>query len=196
MKTSLNRQPGSSIEEFTNCIDNMFITQNCSLYLCGDLSINLLNYDNRSGTMFFVDQLITMSSFPQINKPTHITHDCHSIIDNISTNLFHEKMHCGILIDDTSDYLPLFCITCHKVKRKQKMLSHRMKNHERLRMMNRNLSLKNWHSVYKAVNVDEVYDNFFDIFMKHYNISCPIVKVVWKNDKPIKAWFTKGLINA
>ena len=25
------RQPGSSIEEFTNCIENMFITLNCSL---------------------------------------------------------------------------------------------------------------------------------------------------------------------
>ena len=57
------RQPGSSIEEFTNCIDNMFATKSCSLYLCGDFNINLLNYDNHSGTKFFVDHdfLFTMS---------------------------------------------------------------------------------------------------------------------------------------
>ena len=47
-------QPGSSIEEFTNCIDNMFNTQYCSLYMCGDFNINLLNYDNHSGGKFFV----------------------------------------------------------------------------------------------------------------------------------------------
>ena len=41
-------QPGSGIEEFTNCVDNMFTAQNCSLYLCGDLNISLLNFDNHS----------------------------------------------------------------------------------------------------------------------------------------------------
>ena len=114
------RQPGSSIEEFTNCIENMSITLNWSLYLSGDLNINLLNYDNHSGSEFLVDQLFTMSLFPQINKPTSIVHDCYSIIDNIFTNVLHEKMHCGILIDHTSDHLPVLYITGHEVKRKPK----------------------------------------------------------------------------
>ena len=119
----VHRKPGSSIEEFTNCIDNMFTTQNCSLYLCVDFNMSYLNYDNHSGTKFFVDQLYTMSLFPQINKPTRITHDCYSIIDNIFTNVLHNKVHCGILIDDTSDHLPVFCITCHEAKRKQNKFS-------------------------------------------------------------------------
>ena len=51
----VHRPPGSSIEEFTNCIDNMYTTQNYSLYLYGDFNINWLNYDNHSGTKFFVD---------------------------------------------------------------------------------------------------------------------------------------------
>ena len=63
-------------------------------------------------------------------------------------------------------------------------------------MLNHILSFENWHSVYKAVNVDEAHDNFFDVFMKHCNISCPIVKVVHNNEKPNKPCFTKGLINA
>ena len=61
-----------------------------------------------------------MSLFSQINKPTHIAHDCYSIIDNILTNVLHDKMHCGILIDDASDHSPVFCITSHEVKRRQK----------------------------------------------------------------------------
>ena len=35
----VHRPPGSSIEKFTNCIDNMFTTQNFSFYLCGDLTL-------------------------------------------------------------------------------------------------------------------------------------------------------------
>ena len=61
-----------------------------------------------------------LSLLPQINKPTRITHDCYSIIDNIFTNVLHNKVQCCMLIDDTSDHLPVFCITCHEVKRKKK----------------------------------------------------------------------------
>ena len=114
-------QPSSSsIKEFTNCIENMLIALNCSLCLCGDFNIYLLNYSYHSGTKFFVYQLFTMSLFPQIDKPTHIACDCYSIIDNIFTNVLHDKMQCGILIYDTSGNLPDFCITSHEVKRQQK----------------------------------------------------------------------------
>ena len=63
-------------------------------------------------------------------------------------------------------------------------------------MLNHKLSLENWHSGYKAITVDETYDNFFDIFMMHYNTSCPIVKVVHKSEKLNKPWLTKSLRNA
>ena len=36
--------------------------------------------------------------------------------------------------------------------------------------MNYNLSLENWHSGYKDVNVDEAYDNFLDVSMKYMDI--------------------------
>ena len=98
---------------------------------------------------FFVDQLFSMILFPHINKPTRIAHEYYSIIYNIFTNVLHDKMHCGILINDTSDHLPVFCITSHELKRKEKKFST-MKNHECLRILNHNLSLENWHSVYSC----------------------------------------------
>ena len=101
----------------------MLITLNCSLYLCRDININLLNYDNHSGSMFFVDQLFSVSLFPHIYKCTCIAHDSCSTIDYIFTNVLHDKVHCGILINDMSEYSPLFCITGHKVIRKQEIFS-------------------------------------------------------------------------
>ena len=63
-------------------------------------------------------------------------------------------------------------------------------------MLNHKLSFENRHCVYKADNIDEAYDNFFDVSRKHYNTSCPIAKVIHKNEKPNKPWFTQGLRNA
>ena len=68
-----------------------------------------------------------------------------------------------------------------KLKENKKNFFYETKNHECLRMLNHNLSFENWHSGNKAVNVDEAYDNLFDVFMKHYNTPCPIVNVVHKN---------------
>ena len=59
-----------------------------------------------------------------------------------------------------------------------------------------NLCFENLHSVYKAITVDEAYDNFFDIFMMHYNTSCRIVKVTHKSEKCNKPCFTKSIRNA
>ena len=68
----VNKQPGSSIDEFTNGMKNISIILTRSLYLYGDFNISLLNYDNHSENKFFVDQLLTMSLFPLINKLTRI----------------------------------------------------------------------------------------------------------------------------
>ena len=69
-----------------------------------------------------------------------------------------------------------------RLKEKKSFL-YRRKDHECLRMLNHNLSLKNCHSVYKAITFDEANDNFFDIFMMHYNTSYFMVKVVHKSEK-------------
>ena len=135
-----------------------------------------------------------MSLFPQINKPTCNTHDCYSVIDNVFTNVHHSKVQCGILIDDTSDQLTV--LHAMRLKENKESFLYRRKDHEYVGMLNHNLSLENWHSVYKAITADEAYDNFYDIFMMYDNASCPIVKVVHKSEKLNKHWFTKSIRNA
>ena len=64
---------------------------------------------------------------------------------------------------------------------KNKEYDFRVENHELLRIQNHNLSFENWHPLYKAVNVDETYDNLCDALVKYNSISCPMVKVVHGN---------------
>ena len=80
----------------------------------------IISPDQQAHMYYSCHYFLTMSLFPQINKPTRITCDCYSIIDNIFSNLLHSKVLCGILINYTSEHLPVFCITCHEVKRQKK----------------------------------------------------------------------------
>ena len=44
--------------------------------------------------------MFSMSVFPLINQPTHITNQSHSIIDNIYTNSINEDIISGVIIPD------------------------------------------------------------------------------------------------
>ena len=82
----LYRKPSSKIADFMECIESMYSCTKGSIYICGDFNIDLLSYNVNNNIKKFVSQMFSMSLFPLINQPTHITNQCHSIIDHIYTN--------------------------------------------------------------------------------------------------------------
>ena len=56
------------------------------------------------------------------------------------------------------------------------------------------LALQNWQTVSNADNVNESYNNFVEIFLHLYNLSCPIKHCKLKNNN--NTWFTNGIRNA
>ena len=54
--------------------------------------------------------------------------------------------------------------------------------------------MQNWQTVYNVNNVNESYNNFIEIFLHLYSLSCPIRHCKLKNNN--KTWFTNGLKNA
>ena len=101
------------------CIESMFSCMKGSIYICGDLNIDLLNYNVNNNTKFVVDQMFSMSLFPLINKSTRITNQCHSIIDNIYTNSINEDIISGVIIADISDHFPIFGILQKDIHKKE-----------------------------------------------------------------------------
>ena len=91
-----------------NCVNN----ERKLCYLMGDYNINILNYDSHSATVEFVDMLYSNAFLPLINRPTRITQNSATIIDNIFTNNIREPecSHNGILVTDISDHFPIFHI--------------------------------------------------------------------------------------
>ena len=58
------------------------------------------------------------SLYPLVNEPTHIKHVCHSIIDNIFTNVLNKDLGNWVIIDDTSDHFHIFCCANFVIKMK------------------------------------------------------------------------------
>ena len=101
------------------CIESMFSCIKGSIYLCCDFNIDLLNYNVNNNTIKFFDQMSTMFLFPIINKPTHITNQCHSIIGNVYTNSINEDIISSVIIADISDHFPIFSILQKYIQKKR-----------------------------------------------------------------------------
>ena len=80
-------------------------------YLLGDYNINSINSNESDIASNFAD-IIIYSSFlkPLITKPTRVTSNTATRIDNILTNDFVNYPACvnGLLCADTSDHIPIF----------------------------------------------------------------------------------------
>ena len=111
MVSSIYRQPNSKIDYFTNSIDSMFKGQKGILFLCGDFNINLLDYKLSNHAQHFVYLLFSLSLFPLINRPTWLSNQHVTIIDNIFTNAINKNINCGIIMEYISDHFPIFFIS-------------------------------------------------------------------------------------
>ena len=172
----LYRKPSSKIADFMECIESMFSCIKGSIYICGDFNNDLLNYNVNNNKKIFVDQMFSMSLFPLINKPTRITNQCHSIIDNIYTNSINEDIISGVIIADISDLFPIFSILQKDIHKKEteQFFILRANSEENICKLNCLLALESWHLVFGANDVNDSYNAFIDIFMRHYNHCCPM----------------------
>ena len=83
------------------------------IILRGDFNLDILSYGNNENTLNLLNSLTYQSLIPIITKPSRITNQTATLIDNIFINQPNEFVS-GILISDISDHLPLFILkqTC------------------------------------------------------------------------------------
>ena len=81
-------------------------------YFLGDYDINILNYESHRATADFADILYSYVLFPLINRPTRITSNSATLIDNVFTDnlVALEKSTNDILVTDMIDHFPVFHI--------------------------------------------------------------------------------------
>ena len=73
-----------------------------------DHNMNLLNGSSHAATQQFIDRVSQLDLYPTITRPTRITHQTATLIDNIFVREeLHHNFESTILLEDISDHLPI-----------------------------------------------------------------------------------------
>ena len=81
------RPPNSNIVDFNNTMHSILekVTK-YPCYIMGDFNLDLLKHDKHPSTEIFLDIMYANSFIPMINRPTRVTKDTYTLIDDIYTN--------------------------------------------------------------------------------------------------------------
>ena len=161
----------------------------------GDYNINMLNVDIHNLSSEFLNLMYSFAFFPVINKPTRISKNTSSLIDNIFCNdIIENVLFNGILYTDISDHPPIFSIInksktkCDTDKFVHKRIYNSINNQKFCNMMER----VDWNFVLSPGNCQQAFSAFYDKFKQCYESCFPKqkIKLGYHNRK---IWLSKGL---
>ena len=167
--------------------------RNKTIYLCGDFNIDLLQSDKNNSISNCIDHLYSMGLHPLITRPTRITCQSKTLIDNIFTSDVTSQCHIqsGLLINDTSDHLPIFQMTdigTNGNTNNSVYIKKRIVTDRNICEIISELEKTEWGEI---LNSDDV-NKLTDIYRK----KCPIVTSKVINKRHYKPWMTSGLKSA
>ena len=197
--TVIYRPPNTDTRLFTeklgvllDCIRN----EKKLCYLIGDYNIDILNYDSHSATADFVDMLYSHAFLPLINRPTRITLNSATILDNIFTNNIGE-LECGqngILVTDISDHFPIFHIgkNIQISEPCETYVTSRNYSHVNKLSFQQALTEIDWYEMYLLSDTQTAFSLFYSRFTKLFDKHFPRkkTKLQYNTRKP---WLTSAL---
>jgi Skp family chaperone for outer membrane proteins len=195
------RPPNSDIVTFNDEMD-VLLKQishlNRNVYLLGDFNINLLKTSTHQSTYEFINTMFSSSFIPLINRPTRVTANTATLIDNIFTNRHDLGKHInGIIPTDVSDHFSVFHIIYtddvpHQVSSKS---YKRCLNDITMNKFSSRIQSIDWNAVTQSTDVETAYRIFFNSFSDTFDKTIPIKEV--KHSKVLnKPWITKGILTS
>ena len=191
------RPPNSNITEFSNAMHSIrdkIASEPC--YIMGDYNLDLLKHEIHHPTENFLDIMFANYLVPLINRPTRITRESSTLIDNIFSNNYNviDYQVNGILKTDISDHYIIFHLLSLKVEKptNDQYQIVRVINTSRTQRYVEKIRTTDW-SILESYNECQTYfSNFLKIFKNIYDECFPMTKVKtrYRNRLP---WLTEGL---
>ena len=191
------RPPNQDVEQFINSLKytiDKIMHENKICYLMADFNVDLFNHGTHSSTGQFLNTSLCCSFVPLINRPTRVTSNTCTIIDNIWCNHYQQLVNSGqgLLISSISDHYPVFHIG--SVQSPEKTVSKLGRGDWSLIELPET-SFKTYlreKGILSIIMKTYAYTIFSDIIKKHYSICFPKITVndTYRNRLP---WLTDGL---
>lgn len=196
MLGTIYKPPIADCDAFTTTLQGLINLSSgnrfADIIICGDFNMDLLNLENHSGTLNFLNSMNTLSLIPLITKPTRITNTSATLIDNLFVNGSCQLM-AGIIISDITDHFPIFYIrkgfhsrTIHQAQQ----IQYRIINENTLHNLSDMLSTIDFGYIQECNDIDEAVIMLFNSINECYKVCCPIrVKTISPKDFR-KPWIT------
>ena len=107
------RPPSANFHEFLESFQQLLHRVTRDNKMCdimGDFNLDLLKTDLHSATNEFINALFSHFLYPLISRPTRLTSNSATLIDNIFTNNISASCDNGLIINYLSDHLPIFTL--------------------------------------------------------------------------------------
>lgn len=124
-----------------------------------DQNFNYINTDSHTNTLNLLNTFVAAGFLPTITKPTRITHNTSTLIDNIYVKVNKiETLKSGIISTYISDHLPIFMFNgkLTPTQHKSTTIIYRSINDKAINNIRQQLDSINWHSLYNTHINDSV----------------------------------------
>ena len=195
------RTPNTNLHEFNQHLTGILKSvENKSVLLAGDFNVNLLHVHSCESTREFLDCLYGYGFYPLIDKPTRVSLESATLIDNIFTNIYKPCRSKIVVTANVSDHFPVFShvdygINCKKTSKPTYTWTRHVTD-TGLLSIRADLENVDWNDVQECENVNDAYNLFILKIMKLYDTYCPMRKVRYDKRSFTKPWLTKGLLKS
>ena len=163
---SIYRPPNTNPQEFIDTASRV-ITQakqhGRNVILGMDHNLDLLKENRHGPTHDFLEMIYDKGLLPTITKPTRITTNSATLIDNILVDdLLYARTESGIILDDSSDHLPCYCILrdLNPHRAEEVEITSRDTRKKNLENLKKHLNTESPLLPLHGTNVNEQFDNF------------------------------------
>ena len=171
------------------------IANNYDHIIAGDFNIDLLRTQYNNNTKLFLNIMYSNYYFPVILRPTRITNNSCTLIDNIFINN-PLITNSGLIICDISDHLPIFVsLSSDKISDLYNMNDafsdkRYLSNFAVPKLYNELISV-DWSFITDYTNIDDGFNKLLDCFMNTYYLLFKPYRL--HNVKIKQPWMTNAL---
>ena len=179
----------------------MISVENKLAYICSDYNFDLLKHDSDSKINDFLTNFLIIIMFPLIDRPTRITSHSATLLENIFTNVFDNKIKSGVCVSDITDHYPIFQITSSLSIKNRPCRTNYSRSFTQCNMrtfVNR-IELVDWNDIISVNSVNQAYSLFLDKLANIYDhcfpVRCKNINV-GSNCIPRKPWITSAILTS
>ena len=152
------RPPDQNLQDFMNSLDSLLTSiskENKICYVLGDWNLDLINHHCHDTTGELLETMYSRMFFPLITRPTRITSNTATLIDNIFTNNLNNLSVSGLMFCDISDHLPIFTLLLDQNKNlnKTSWVSFRDKSGNNVAKFKDRLSNVHWDELSECIKI-------------------------------------------